>query len=74
MGQKVRPIGFRTGIMLGWKSNWCASKRDFPELLVEDQKIRKHINTKFKNAELARSSSTAPVKKLWFAFLRVRLA
>ena len=54
MGQKVRPIGFRTGIMLGWKSNWCASKRDFPELLVEDQKIRKHINTKFKNAGISK--------------------
>jgi hypothetical protein len=35
MGQKVRPVGFRTGIYLGWKSNWCASKRDFPDLLVE---------------------------------------
>ncbi len=54
MGQKVRPIGFRTGIMLDWKSNWCASKRDFPELLVEDQKIRKHIGAKFKNAGISK--------------------
>jgi small subunit ribosomal protein S3 len=42
MGQKVNPIGFRTGIMLGWKSRWYASKREFAELLVEDQKIRKY--------------------------------
>lgn len=54
MGQKVRPIGFRTGIMIGWKSNWCATKRDFPDLLVEDQKIREFIKSKFKNAGISR--------------------
>ncbi len=54
MGQKVRPVGFRTGIYLNWKSNWCASKRDFPDLLVEDAKIRHHIKTKFKNAGISK--------------------
>jgi len=39
MGQKVRPTGFRTGIFCNWKSRWYASKQDFSELLVEDQKI-----------------------------------
>jgi small subunit ribosomal protein S3 len=43
MGQKVNPVGFRTGIMVGWKSRWYASKQEFAELLVEDQKIRKFI-------------------------------
>ncbi|MEN6449223.1 MAG: 30S ribosomal protein S3 [Thermoguttaceae bacterium] len=43
MGQKVNPVGFRTGIMLGWKSRWYASKQEFADLLVEDQKIRKYI-------------------------------
>ncbi len=43
MGQKVNPIGFRTGIMIGWKSRWYASKREFADLLVEDQKIRSFI-------------------------------
>ncbi len=43
MGQKVNPIGFRTGIMIGWKSRWYASKKEFAELLVEDQKIRRFI-------------------------------
>ena len=43
MGQKVNPIGFRTGIMIGWKSRWYASKQEFAELLVEDQKVRKFI-------------------------------
>ncbi|NUQ63749.1 MAG: 30S ribosomal protein S3 [Pirellulales bacterium] len=43
MGQKVNPIGFRTGIMTGWKSRWYASKQEFAELLVEDKKIRDFI-------------------------------
>ena len=43
MGQKVRPTGFRTGIMIDWQSTWYANKQDFSELLVEDHKIRKYI-------------------------------
>jgi small subunit ribosomal protein S3 len=45
MGQKVRPTGFRTGIMQTWGSSWYANKQDFSELLVEDFKIRKFIAT-----------------------------
>jgi small subunit ribosomal protein S3 len=40
MGQKVNPVGFRTGVVVGWKSRWYASKQEFAELLLEDQKIR----------------------------------
>lgn len=43
MGQKVNPVGFRTGVVLGWKSRWYASKQEFAELLLEDQKIRAFI-------------------------------
>lgn len=43
MGQKVNPIGFRTGVVMGWKSRWYASKQEFAELLVEDQKVRDFI-------------------------------
>ena len=50
MGQKVNPIGFRTGIMLGWKSRWYASKREFSELLLEDHKIRKYVTDKYRFA------------------------
>ncbi|MBA4104306.1 MAG: 30S ribosomal protein S3 [Pirellula sp.] len=50
MGQKVNPIGFRTGIMLGWKSRWYAPKKEFADLLMEDQKIRKFIHKKYKFA------------------------
>jgi len=50
MGQKVRPTGFRTGIMEPWRSRWFANKKHFGELLVEDQKIRAFIA---KNYEFA---------------------
>ena len=45
MGQKVRPTGFRTGIMLDWQSTWYAGKQEFAELLVEDCKIRDYIHS-----------------------------
>ena len=47
MGQKVRPTGYRTGIMTDWQSRWYATKQDFAELLVEDVKIRKFIKNRF---------------------------
>ena len=47
MGQKVSPIGFRTGITLGWESTWYATKANYGEFLVEDQKIRNFIDKKF---------------------------
>jgi small subunit ribosomal protein S3 len=43
MGQKVRPTGFRTGIMRPWRSTWYATKQDYAELLVEDAKVRAFI-------------------------------
>ena len=43
MGQKVNPVGFRIGIVRGWKSRWFASKQEFAQLLVEDQKVRNFI-------------------------------
>ncbi len=50
MGQKVNPVGFRTGVMIGWKSRWYASKKDFADLLVEDHKLRKYIKEKYRYA------------------------
>ena len=47
MGQKVSPIGFRTGITLGWKSTWFAPKANYGDFLVEDQKIRRYVDNRF---------------------------
>jgi small subunit ribosomal protein S3 len=54
MGQKVRPTGFRTGIMVDWLSNWYASKADFSELLIEDHKIRKFIKKRYGDAGISK--------------------
>jgi small subunit ribosomal protein S3 len=59
MGQKVNPTGFRTGIMVGWKSRWYASKQEFADLLIEDQKIRDYIkhhprDQNFRNAGISK--------------------
>lgn len=50
MGQKIRPTGFRVGIMEDWRSRWYASKQEFKDLLVEDFKIRKFIKKKYSYA------------------------
>jgi len=47
MGQKVSPIGFRTGITLGWQSTWFAPKANYGDFLVEDQKIRRYVDSRF---------------------------
>ncbi len=43
MGQKTHPIGFRIAVTEPWRSRWYATAKDFPRLLLEDQKIRKYI-------------------------------
>jgi small subunit ribosomal protein S3 len=47
MGQKVSPVGFRTGIRLGWQSTWYAPKADYGTFLVEDAKIRRCVDNKY---------------------------
>jgi len=44
MGQKVSPIGFRTGVTTGWKSRWYAPKSNYGEFLVEDERIRRFVD------------------------------
>ena len=50
MGQKVRPTGFRVGIVEDWRSRWYANKKEFGDLLVEDHKIRNFVKTKYEFA------------------------
>ncbi|MGH2270279.1 30S ribosomal protein S3 [Anaerohalosphaeraceae bacterium U12dextr] len=47
MGQKTSPVGFRTGITLGWQSTWFAPKANYGEFLIEDYKIREFVDKKF---------------------------
>ena len=52
MGQKTHPIGFRLGITKEWGSNWYAEK-DFPELLREDETIRRYLERRLGHAALS---------------------
>lgn len=65
MGQKVNPIGLRTGVTRGWRSRWFSSK-DFRENLRQDIGIRSGILKKWKAAaigdvEVERSAGTVRV-------------
>ncbi len=53
MGQKVHPYGFRLGVNKTWSANWYAG-REYPDLLLEDIKIRKYITTTLSHAGVSR--------------------
>ena len=53
MGQKVHPIGFRLGISKDWQAKWYADKH-YTELLQEDLRIRKAIESKYAEADVSR--------------------
>lgn len=46
MGQKVSPHGLRVGIIKDWNSKWYASKENFADYLVEDNKVREYVKKK----------------------------
>ena len=52
VGQKVHPEGFRVGYIHDWKSNWF-NEREFADYLLEDIKIREHIEGKLGHAGLS---------------------
>jgi small subunit ribosomal protein S3 len=54
MGQKVRPTGFRTGIVKDWLSRWYANKQDFGDLLVEDFRIRAFVKKRYGRSGISR--------------------
>jgi small subunit ribosomal protein S3 len=53
VGQKVNPIGFRTGIYLDWPSQWFARRQNYAKLALEDLQIRKHIKKALPGAEIS---------------------
>jgi small subunit ribosomal protein S3 len=50
MGQKTNPVGLRIAVNRDWGSRWFATKKDFANLLVEDQKIRQHVKKRLDGA------------------------
>lgn len=54
MGQKVNPIGFRTGVRgcLKWTSKWYV-KKNYADVLLEDIKIRRFLNKEYIHTKIA---------------------
>ena len=46
MGQKVNPHGLRVGVIKNWDAKWYAGDKEFGDVLVEDNKIRKFLKNK----------------------------
>lgn len=56
MGQKVNPIGLRLALNKNWRSRWYAGKNEFADLLQEDIRIRKAVQTRLKDAAISNVS------------------
>ena len=54
MGQKIHPTGFRLAVTRNWGSRWYASRKDFADYLIADDKIRTTLKKKLKQAAVAR--------------------
>ena len=54
MGQKVSPTGLRIGINKDWEAKWYANNKNFSDLLANDVKIRKFLDTKLKDASISK--------------------
>ena len=54
MGQKVNPIGFRVAVDKQWRSRWFANKKQFGELLAEDQMIREVVKKRLESAAITK--------------------
>ena len=53
MGQKVHPYGFRVGVIKPWRSRWYANAKNFPELLREDELVRRYLKTRLAHAAIS---------------------
>ena len=54
MGQKAHPYGLRVVYIYDWKSRWFAKKKEFPKLLLQDIKMRKHIKKALSTAAVSK--------------------
>ena len=64
MGQKVNPHGLRVGVIKDWDSKWFADKKDFAELLLEDNKIRKYVKERLYTAGISKINIERASKKV----------
>lgn len=54
MGHKVSPLLQRIGYIQTWRSNWFASKSDYPKFIKLDYEIRKLIKERAKQSAISK--------------------
>jgi small subunit ribosomal protein S3 len=55
VGQKVSPHGLRVGIIKDWSSKWYSNKKEFSNLLIEDNKVRQYVKEKCFSSGIAKT-------------------
>lgn len=53
MGQKVNPNGFRLGVTRSWASTWFAKGKKYRDLFLQDQKIKRFLVKRLKDAGIS---------------------
>lgn len=53
MGQKVNPVGFRTGVYRDWDSSWF-TRHSYGDQVLEDIKIRNYLFSTLERAEISK--------------------
>ena len=64
MGQKVNPLGIRLGITRDWTSKWYADKKQFPQLIHTDFRVRQFLHKKLAEASVSRILIERAAKKV----------
>ena len=54
MGQKVHPTGFRLGVIKKHNALWYAKGKSYRENLIEDLKVRNHINDRLRFSSISK--------------------
>jgi len=64
MGQKVNPVGIRLGITRDWSSKWYAGKKQFPQHIHTDFRVREFLKKKLADASVSRIQIERAAKRV----------
>ena len=64
MGQKVNPLGVRLGITRDWTSKWYAGKKQFPQHVYTDFRVRGFLRSRLAEASVSRIHIERAAKKV----------
>lgn len=64
MGQKVHPHGLRVGVIKDWDAKWYASKKNFADNLIEDNKIREFVKKDLFSAGISKIEIERAAKRI----------